>query len=148
VVAEDGQALTPIAQAASACTGVAIGEIALDAERAQARHTAGAPVILVRRDADTGDIAALAHAQGLLTARGARTSHAAVVARHMGKVCLVGCTELELDEASGSLRLAGHTLQEGDTLTLDGHEGAIYLGAAHTQVETPTELLRRLAGLR
>ena len=148
VVAEDGQLLTPVAQAASACNGVAIGEIALDAERAQARHAAGAPVILVRRDADTGDIAALAHALGLLTARGARTSHAAVVARHMGKVCLVGCSELELDEASRSLRLGDHTLQEGDTLTLDGHEGAIYLGAAHTEVETPTELLHRLARLR
>ncbi|MEJ5897195.1 PEP/pyruvate-binding domain-containing protein [Aquabacterium sp. G14] len=148
VVAEDGQALTPVAQAASACTGVAIGEIALDAEHAQARHAAGIPVILVRRDADTGDIATLDHAQGLLTARGARTSHAAVVARHMGKVCLVGCTELELDEANRSLRLAGHTLQEGDTLTLDGNEGAIYLGAAHTVLDTPTELLHRLASLR
>ena len=105
-------------------------------------------MILVRRDADTGDIAALAHAQGLLTARGARTSHAAVVARHMGKVCLVGCPELQIDEAQRSVNLGGLILQEGDTLTLDGNEGVIYVGAARTEVDEPTELLNRLARLR
>lgn len=148
VVSADGQALSPQAHATSACTGVAIGEIALDAERAQTRHSDGIPVILVRRDADTGDIAALAHAQGLLTARGARTSHAAVVARHMGKVCLVGCPELQIDEAQRSVNLGGLILQEGDTLTLDGNEGVIYVGAARTEVDEPTELLNRLARLR
>jgi pyruvate,orthophosphate dikinase len=148
VVAIDGQALTPLAHAATACNGVAIGEIAFDEARARARHDAGVPVILVRRDAETSDIAALGFAQGLLTQRGARTSHAAVVARQMGKVCLVGCSALQMGDDPRSLRIGEVSLQEGDTLTLDGNEGAIYSGAASTVMVAPTELLARLAALR
>jgi pyruvate,orthophosphate dikinase len=147
VVASDGSALQPLGEAATACSGVAIGEIAFDAERAQARHAAGAPVILVRRDAETSDIAALDAACGLLTQRGARTSHAAVVARQLGKVCLVGCGTLQLDEAQRSLQLGDTVLHEGDTLTLDGNEGRIYAGAIRTVVEEPVDLLGRLAAL-
>lgn len=147
VVSPDGLPLTPLARAATACTGVAIGEIAFDLERATARQAAGASVILVRRDAETSDIAALEAAQGLLTQRGARTSHAAVVARQLGKVCLVGCSELQLDEPQHSLRIGEHTLHEGDTLTLDGNEGLIYQGAVHTVVDEPVDLLARLAAL-
>jgi len=147
VVSPDGQPLKPLAQAATACTGVAIGEIAFDAERAKARQAAGANVILVRRDAETSDLAALEAAQGLLTQRGARTSHAAVVARQLGKVCLVGCAELQLDEPHRSLRLGELILNEGDTLTLDGNEGRIYQGAVRTVVDEPVDLLARLATL-
>ncbi|MDI1350899.1 PEP/pyruvate-binding domain-containing protein, partial [Aquabacterium sp.] len=102
VVADSGaqttQPLPAIGSAATASSGVACGEIAFDEARARARQAAGATVILLRRDAETSDIAALEAAQGLLTARGARTSHAAVVARQMGKVCLVGCAALHIDE--------------------------------------------------
>ncbi len=147
VVSADGQPLTPIGHAATACTGVAIGEIALDEARAQARRASGAAVILVRRDAETSDMAALESAVGLLTQRGARTSHAAVVARQLGKVCLVGCKELTLNEAARTVTLGGLTLHEGDTITLDGNEGAIYPGAARTVVDEPVELLGRLAKL-
>lgn len=148
VVSADGQPLTPAAGAASACNGVAIGEIALDEERAAARSRAGATVILVRRDAETRDIAALELAAGLLTQRGARTAHAAVVARQLGKVCLVGCAALEIDEAGRSVSLGGQRLREGDVLTLDGNEGRVYVGAARTVVEPARELLARLARLR
>ena len=148
VVGQDGQGLQPIARAASAASGVAIGEIALDGERAARRHAAGAEVILVRRDAETSDSAALAAARGLLTQRGARTSHAAVVARQLGKVCLVGCDALVLHDDGCSLRIGEHPLREGDVLTLDGNTGAIYAGAARTETEVPAELLARLQALR
>jgi pyruvate,orthophosphate dikinase len=147
VVSADGQALAPLAQAATACTGVAIGEVAFDVARAKTRSQAGAPVILVRRDAETSDLAALESAQGLLTQRGARTSHAAVVARQLGKVCLVGCGAMQLNEDGRSLSIGHVTLAEGDTITLDGNSGQIYQGKAATVVEEPTALLGRLAAL-
>lgn len=148
IVAVDGGALVALAHAATASSGVAIGEIALDAGRAAARKAAGAAVVLLRRDAETSDIAALESAAGLLTQRGARTSHAAVVARQMGKVCLVGCTGLEIDEAARSVRLGGITLREGEVITLDGNDGAVYVGAAQVAVDYPEELLARLGALR
>ena len=148
VVAAGGAVLKPVGRAASASSGVAVGEIALDQSRAVTRHEAGVAVILVRRDADTSDIAALELATGLLTQRGARTSHAAVVARQLGKVCLVGCTELEIDEAARTLRIADSTLHEGDLITLDGNEGVIYAGAAQVEIRYPSDLLVRLDALR
>lgn len=147
-VSSDGKPLTPLATAASASSGVAVGEIAFDEAAAQARHTAGASVILVRRDAETGDIAALELAAGLLTQRGARTSHAAVVARQLGKVCLVGCAEMQLDETARTLQIGETTLREGDLLTLDGNEGAVYAGAVHTAVQPLVELQARVKLLR
>ena len=102
---------------------MAVGEVALDEARAVARHEVGVPVVLVRRDAETNDLAALESATGLLTQRVARTSHAAVVARQLGKVCLVGCTQLQIDEAARTIQVADTQLSEGDLLTLDGNEG-------------------------
>ena len=148
IVAAGGVTLAPLAWAATASSGVAIGEIALDEARAVARHGAGAAVVLVRRDAETGDIAALESATGLLTGRGARTSHAAVVARQLGKVCLIGCADLQIDEVARTIRLGATTLREGDLLTLDGNEGRIYGGAAQTEIDYPVELLARLKSLR
>ncbi len=148
IVAEGGEPLVPLARAATATSGVAVGEIALDHARAAARNAAGTPVVLVRRDAETSDIAALELAAGLLTQRGARTSHAAVVARQMGKVCLVGCAALAIDEAARTVTIGGTTLREGDLLTLDGNEGAVHAGAARVQVGYPQELLARLEALR
>jgi len=143
-----GQSGTPLAQAQSAAHGVAIGEIALDEARARSRQAAGVPVLLLRQDAETSDIVALDSAQGLLTARGARTSHAAVVARQLGKVCLVGCDTLQIDLAQRRVQLGSTTLNEGEILTLDGHTGAIWQGAASTVQEVPADLLARLALLR
>jgi pyruvate, orthophosphate dikinase len=137
--------LVPLARAATASSGVAIGEIALDAARAASRNDAGVAIVLVRRNAETSDIAALEQATGLLTERGARTSHAAVVARQLGKVCLVGCADLQIDEAARSIKIGETTLREGDLLTLDGNEGSVYAGAVRTEIEYPEELLARLA---
>jgi pyruvate,orthophosphate dikinase len=148
VVSADGLPLHPLAQAASASAGVAMGEIALDEARAKSRHDQGVPVVLVRRDAETSDLEALELATGLLTQRGARTSHAAVVARQLGKVCLVGCSTLQLDLAQRSLSLGEHHFQEGDWITLDGNTGQIYTGAAQTRLVMPDALLERLARLR
>jgi pyruvate,orthophosphate dikinase len=148
VVASDGERLVPLAQAVSAAHGVAVGEIALDEARAQARQAAGVAVLLVRQDAETRDIVALEIAAGLLTARGARTSHAAVVARQLGKVCLVGCESLHIDAEQHRVRFGAVQMAEGEVLTLDGHTGAIYRGAARTVSEAPAELLSRLAALR
>jgi pyruvate,orthophosphate dikinase len=148
IVASGGSPLVPLGTAATASSGVAIGEIALDEARAAARHRAGVAVVLVRRDAETSDIAALEYAVGLLTRNGARTSHAAVVARQLGKVCLVGCPMLEIDETARTIRFGQATLAEGEWITLDGNEGAIYAGTTRTEVRYPEELLARLEGLR
>jgi pyruvate,orthophosphate dikinase len=148
IVAQTGEVLTPLARADTASNGVASGEIALDEARARARSSAGVQVVLVRRDAETNDISALECATGLFTQRGARTSHAAVVARQLGKVCLVGCTNLQIDDAARTIKIGNTTLNEGDLLTLDGNEGFVYAGAVHTGIEYPVELLTRLESLR
>lgn len=148
VVADGGAASVPAAHAASANAGVAVGEIALDEARAAARTAAGAAVVLVRRDAETSDLAALDLACGLLTQHGARTSHAAVVARQLGKVCLVGCVGLDIDLAARRIRVGDAVLAEGDVITLDGNAGCVYVGAARTVVERPAPLLARLDALR
>jgi len=147
IVAASGEALVPLASAASASNGVATGEITLDEARAVARHAIGVAVVLVRRDAETSDIAALELAAGLLTQRGARTSHAAVVARQLGKVCLVSCTELQIDENARTIKIGGTTLHEGDLLTLDGNEGKLYAGSVKLEIDYPLELLARLEAM-
>jgi pyruvate,orthophosphate dikinase len=148
IVAQGDTALTRLGRAATASSGVAVGEIALDEARALARREAGAAVVLVRRDAETSDIVALESATGLLTRRGARTSHAAVVARQLGKVCLVGCAELQVDEISRTIQIGDTTLHEGEVITLDGNEGVFYAGAARVELEYPEDLLARLDELR
>jgi pyruvate,orthophosphate dikinase len=148
VAAENGQSLMPLAQAASAASGVVCGEIALDEARVRQRKLAGASVVLVRRDAETRDIAALDLADGLLTQHGARTSHAAVVARQLGKVCLVGCERLSLDESARTLTIGNLILHEGDIITLDGNEGVLYQGATRIEEQIPQALVDRLEELR
>ncbi len=148
IVAQNGAAPTPLARAATASSGVAVGEIALGEARAVARSSAGTEVVLVRRDAETSDIAALQAATGLLAQRGARTSHAAVVARQLGKVCLVGCAELRIDDASRTIKIGDTTLREDDLLSFDGNGGCVYAGAVQTELEYPTQLLARPESLR
>lgn len=139
---------TPVAQALSACNGIVSGEIALDAQRVQERASAGVAVVLVRQDTQTTDIAALDAAVGLLTQRGARTAHAAVVARQMNRVCLVACSALQIDEEQRRVRLGEHSFAEGDVMTLDGNDGCVYAGAVATHETTDTALLARLTALR
>lgn len=148
VVGSGGDAPAPAARGVAASPGVVIGELALDESRIRARQHAGVDQLLVRAEADTSDIAALEQAAGLLTQRGARTSHAAVVARQLAKTCVVGCEGLRIDLGSRSIMLGGQRLSEGDILTLDGQTGCVYVGAARTEVDVPHALLDRLHALR
>ncbi|MCL5739273.1 MAG: PEP-utilizing enzyme, partial [Betaproteobacteria bacterium] len=138
----------PLAQAHPACPGVVSGAIALDAQAVERLVQRGVPAILVRQDAETSDIAAMQGAQGLLTARGARTSHAAVVARQMGKTCLVGCTALQIHDTARTVQIGNQTLNENDPITLDGNEGAIYAGHARSALVPDTALRAWLEDLR
>jgi pyruvate,orthophosphate dikinase len=140
--------LAPLARATPASVGVAVGQAAFDPERAAALAGAGRPVILLREDASTADIAGIAVAAGLITAAGARTSHAAVVARQLGKVCLVGCRDLVLDAGLRHATLGGRRIGEGETLSLDGETGEIYLGVLPIEEERPSEALAKVAGWR
>lgn len=143
----DAQA-RPLGHAMSACSGVVSGEIVLDGARAAARAADGVRLILVRQDAETSDIAALEHSAGLLTQRGARTSHAAVVARQLGKVCLVGCEPLQIDLAARTVRLGDVVLNEGEVITLDGNDGGIYAGTVAATLVPDATLIERMRALR
>ncbi|SKA35658.1 pyruvate phosphate dikinase [Enhydrobacter aerosaccus] len=116
------------AQAISAAPGVASGRVVFDSQRAQEWTQRGEPVILVRPDTSTEDVAGFAVAQGILTAAGGRTAHAAVVARQLGKVCLVGCRTLAIDEEHRQAMLGDAVVREGDWISLDGDAGTIALG--------------------
>ena len=130
---------SPIAQGISASTGVATGRIAFTSKKAE--ETTKDPVILVREMASPDDIPGINASKGLLCARGVRTSHAAVVARSVGKVCIVDCRELSIDLHNHRCQLRGHKLSEGETITLDGNSGLVYLGAIPTVSEKPVDLL-------
>jgi pyruvate,orthophosphate dikinase len=134
----------PLAGAQAASLGVASGAIALDVESAE-RLAARGPVILVRRDIETSDIGGIALAAGILTVSGSRTSHAAVVARQLGKVCLVGCVDLEIDLSRRRCRIGPQTLHEGDVVSLDGNEGQVYAGAVEVVTERPERELREIS---
>jgi pyruvate,orthophosphate dikinase len=109
---------------------------------------AGEPALLVRRDTATTDIEGMALAAGILTASGGRTSHAAVVARQLGKVCLVACPGLEIDLDKRQCRIGGTLFDEGDFLSLDGNSGAVYPGRLVPLTERPEHALKAIAQWR
>ncbi len=135
---------TPLAKAISASPGVASGRIALDSKTAKRMAEGGDPVILVRREPSTDDVVGFDAAAGILTEFGGRTAHAAVVARQLGKACLVGCGNLKIDEAGRRITLAGHDLTEGDWLSIDGASGEISAGQAEIVIERPEAELAEL----
>jgi pyruvate, orthophosphate dikinase len=116
------------ARGLNASPGAASGKIVLDADSAEERGKAGEAVILVRWETTPDDIHGLIQAQGVLTAHGGMTSHAAVVARGMGKPCVAGVEGLEIDTGSKTVRLGGHELHEGDVITIDGGTGRVIVG--------------------
>jgi pyruvate,orthophosphate dikinase len=116
------------ARGLNASPGAASGRVVLDADTAEERGKAGEAVILVRWETTPEDIHGLIQAKGVLTAHGGMTSHAAVVARGMGKPCVAGCEGLEIDVASRTLRIGGHDLRVGDTITIDGATGRVIVG--------------------
>src|SRR5918912_52850 len=116
------------AKGLNASPGAASGKVVFDADTAEDRGKAGEKVVLVRWETTPDDIHGLIQAVGILTAHGGMTSHAAVVARGMGKPCVAGCEALEIDYAAKTARLAGNELSERDVLTIDGGTGAVILG--------------------
>lgn len=138
----------PIASAIPASIGVAVGTIAFDPTRAKQMSEAGQSVILVRENIETDDIDGIAKSDGILTATGARTSHAAVVARQLSKVCLVGCTALRTQPETRRCEIAGRSFTEGDYLSLDGDSGEIYPGQLEIWREKPNELLDQVESWR
>jgi pyruvate,orthophosphate dikinase len=116
------------AKGLNASPGAASGKIVLDADTAEQRGKAGEKVILVRWETTPDDIHGLIHAAGVLTAHGGMTSHAAVVARGMGKPCVAGCEALSIDPRAHTIALGGKTLSEGEVLTIDGGTGAVIVG--------------------
>ena len=119
-------------KALPASPGAACGKIVFTAEDAKEWAARGEKVVLVRLETSPEDIEGMKAAQGILTVRGGMTSHAAVVARGMGKCCVSGCGAINMDEANKQFTLAGKTYHEGDWMSLDGSTGNIYDGAMPT----------------
>ena len=122
----------PIGRGLPASPGAASGRIAFHADDAEERARAGEDVVLVRRETSPEDIHGMHAARGILTARGGMTSHAAVVARGMGKCCVSGCSELRVDSKRRLARLGGIEFTDGDVITLDGSTGHVFRGKVPT----------------
>jgi pyruvate,orthophosphate dikinase len=137
-----------LAEAVSAGIGVAHGLLALDEAALRRFAAADQPAILAREDAATEDIGAIAAAAGLLTSRGGRTSHAAVVARQLGKVCLVGCRAMRVDPVERCAWFGERRVAEGEWVCLDANAGWVYAGRTETVTERPTEYLAEVARWR
>ena len=124
---------TVIANGLPASPGAATGQIVFSPEDAEKLKGEGVPTILVRMETSPEDIHGMHAAQGILTARGGMTSHAAVVARGMGKPCVSGAGGIRIDYKAEQLRVPGHTLEKGDVITVDGSTGQVLLGAVAMQ---------------
>lgn len=135
----------PAATGIGASGGIGIGRAAFSSESAQRLSAAGEPVILLRPDTSTADVAGFALAAGIVTAVGARTSHAALVARQMGKPCVVGCRELKIDPAGTQAQLGSLNLAEGEWITIEGDAGELYLGRCETIRSRPEAELAEIA---
>ncbi|MEC7361811.1 MAG: pyruvate, phosphate dikinase, partial [Pseudomonadota bacterium] len=123
---------TVITQGLPASPGAAAGEIVLTADRAEELAAGGKQVILVRLETSPEDIHGMHAAAGILTARGGMTSHAAVVARGMGRACVSGAGEVRFDEANSKIFVRDQELSEGDIITIDGSTGEVFLGRVDT----------------
>jgi len=136
--------VNPVAQGLSASPGAASGAVVFDADRAELLGRAGEKVILVREETKPEDIHGFFAAQGILTSRGGKTSHAAVVARGMGKPCVAGAEGIKVDVRNRQAQFGEKILHEGEIITIDGGTGNVYLGAIPT---VPPEFSRELRTL-
>ncbi len=119
----------PVAKGMSASPGAAVGKAVFDSDTAVTMAESGTPVILVRRETNPDDLHGMVAAAGILTSRGGKTSHAAVVARGMGRTCVCGAEALDVDTKAGQFTLPdGSVVRQGDTISIDGSTGDIYLG--------------------
>jgi pyruvate, orthophosphate dikinase len=130
--AADGE-LKPVARGVAASPGAAVGKAVFDSARAAELGAKGEKVILVRRETNPDDLPGMIAAQGILTSRGGKTSHAAVVARGMGKTCVCGAEALDVQVQNRRFSVNGSTVNEGDVISIDGTTGKIYLGEVPVQ---------------
>ena len=138
----------PVTAGIGASGGIAVGRAAFSTEGAGRLAAAGDPVILMRPDTSTADVAGFAIAAGIVTSVGACTAHAALVARQMGKPCIVGCSRMTIDAAAERAQLDGSTISASDWVTIDGDSGNIYLGRRETSVTRPEAELAEIASWR
>ncbi len=130
-----------------ASPGAVSGRIVFTADEAESWASRGEKVILVRRETSPEDIGGMHAAEGILTALGGMTSHAAVVARGMGKCCVAGCGEAQVDAAKKTLAFGNRVLREGDWISLDGSTGEVMLGKVKTMAPKPGEHFGRLMAM-
>ena len=133
-----------IARCVPASAGVAVGGAVFDTSRVDDFKRQGKSVVLLRERTETADIEALSKTEALVTAHGARTSHAAVVARQLGKVCLVGCHLLKIDSGGRSGSFGAVAIQEGDSITIDGTSGLIFRGEVPVTRVKPKKLVAEI----
>ena len=137
---------TPMGKGLGASPGAACGKIVFSAEEAEKQHDKGEKVVLVRLETSPEDITGMKAAQGILTVRGGMTSHAAVVARGMGKCCVSGCGDIVMDEENKTFTLGGKQFVEGDYISIDGSTGNIYDGKIATVDATIAGEFGRIMG--
>ena len=133
-----------IAKGLNASPGAAVGKVVFAADRAEAMKEAGEQTILVRIETSPEDIKGMNAAEGILTARGGSTSHAAVVARGMGKCCVAGCSALEIDYEAKSMKVGDEIVKEGDYISIDGSTGEVMLGKVATKEAEMSEDFKKL----
>ncbi len=127
----------------AASPGAAVGRVVFTAKRAVEEADKGERVILVRRETNPDDLRGMIAAQGILTSRGGKTSHAAVVARGMGKTCVCGADEMQVDLAGGKFTVGTTTIAEGDVISIDGTSGRVYAGEVPVE---PSQIVKYFEG--
>ncbi|WP_238120257.1 MULTISPECIES: PEP/pyruvate-binding domain-containing protein [unclassified Xanthobacter] len=137
---------TPLTTGTGASAGVAVGRVAFSSQSAQRYADGHEPVILVRPDTSTSDVAGFSVSAGIVTAVGGRTAHAALVARQMGKPCVAGCRDLVVDVDRGCALVGETVLREGDWLSVDGGAGRVFTGRGSVEVDRLDEELATVAG--
>jgi pyruvate,orthophosphate dikinase len=143
VLEDDGT--RAICRAQPVSMGVASGPIALDVDAAERLAREGRKPVLIRRDTSTEDLAGVIVAAGLLTSSGGRTSHAAVVARELGKPCVVGATEVDIDLRRRRVKVGDREFAEGEEISIDGGSGRVFAGVVQVEEERPTADLAAVA---
>jgi pyruvate,orthophosphate dikinase len=135
-----------VATGIDAVPGAAAGKLCFNAADAEEQTKNGVKVILIRRETSPEDVGGMFAAQGILTATGGKTSHAAVVARGWGKCCIVGCDSLEIDDRAKTVRVGGKVLRQGDEVTLNGTTGEVFLTALPLKKPEQTKEFKILLG--
>ncbi|MHA1731718.1 MAG: pyruvate, phosphate dikinase [Promethearchaeota archaeon] len=144
---DDTGDLTLVGKGLNASPGAVTGEVVFDADEAQELGEKGRKVILVRPETKPDDIHGLVHSEGVLTQHGGMTSHAAVVARGMGKPCVAGCEDIDIDIKNEVLKAGKHVISKGEIISIDGGTGRVFLGAVPTVEPELTDEFKKLLSI-